>query len=61
MKGAPSSYLTSTVPSETPAVLTLISDESFSGRVPVWWIGEQRGLIAIGDPGDLSLEPCSGD
>lgn len=38
------------------AVLRLITDESLSGRVLVWWSGEPPGLIPVGDPGYAALE-----
>jgi NAD(P)-dependent dehydrogenase (short-subunit alcohol dehydrogenase family) len=40
----------------TDAVLELIIDEKLAGRVMVWWTGEKRGLIPIGDPGYAKLE-----
>ncbi len=39
------------------AVVDLITDEDLSGRVMVWWSGEQRGLIPVGDRGYATLEP----
>ncbi len=39
------------------AVLRLITDESLSGRVLVWWSGQPPGLIPLGDPGYAALEP----
>lgn len=39
------------------AVLRLITDESLSGRVLVWWSGQLPGLIPQGDPGYAALEP----
>lgn len=38
------------------AVMELITNESLAGRVMVWWTGEKRGLIPIGDPGYVKLE-----
>jgi NAD(P)-dependent dehydrogenase (short-subunit alcohol dehydrogenase family) len=39
------------------AVLRLITDESLSGRVLVWWSGEPPGLIPEADPGYARLDP----
>jgi NAD(P)-dependent dehydrogenase (short-subunit alcohol dehydrogenase family) len=39
------------------AVIRLITDESLSGRVLVWWSGEAPRLIPEGDPGYATLEP----
>jgi len=38
------------------AVVELITDERLAGRVMVWWSGERRGLIPVGDPGYVGLE-----
>ena len=38
------------------AVMELITDESLGGRVMVWWTGQKRGLIPVGDPGYARLE-----
>jgi len=38
------------------AVVELIADERLAGRVMVWWSGERRGLIRVGDPGYVGLE-----
>lgn len=38
------------------AVLELITNERLAGRVMVWWTGQKRGLIPIGDPGYVRLE-----
>jgi NAD(P)-dependent dehydrogenase (short-subunit alcohol dehydrogenase family) len=39
------------------AVIRLISDETLSGRILVWWSGQAPGLIPVGDPGYSRLEP----
>ena len=39
------------------AVFRLITDESLSGRVLVWWCGKPPGLIPQADPGYAALEP----
>jgi NAD(P)-dependent dehydrogenase (short-subunit alcohol dehydrogenase family) len=39
------------------AVFTLITDESLAGRVLVWWSDDAPGLIPVGDPGYVKLDP----
>lgn len=38
------------------AVVQLATDESLAGRVMVWWCGQPRRLIPVGDPGYAALE-----
>lgn len=38
------------------AVMQLITDEKLAGRIMVWWTGERRGLIPVGDLGYSKLE-----
>jgi NAD(P)-dependent dehydrogenase (short-subunit alcohol dehydrogenase family) len=38
------------------AVMELIENEILYGRVMVWWTGQKRGLIPVGDPGYTRLE-----
>jgi NAD(P)-dependent dehydrogenase (short-subunit alcohol dehydrogenase family) len=38
------------------AVMELITDDKLAGRVMVWWTGEKRGLIPVGDRGYARLE-----
>jgi NAD(P)-dependent dehydrogenase (short-subunit alcohol dehydrogenase family) len=40
----------------TDAVMELITNEGLAGRVMVWWTGQKRGLIPVGDPGYTRLE-----
>jgi 3-oxoacyl-[acyl-carrier protein] reductase len=38
------------------AVMDLIGNEDLAGRVLVWWTGQKRGLIPVGDLGYARLE-----
>lgn len=38
------------------AVMELITDENLAGRVMVFWTGQKRGLIPVGDPGYTRVE-----
>ncbi|HKV05650.1 MAG TPA: SDR family oxidoreductase [Candidatus Acidoferrales bacterium] len=38
------------------AVMELIRNDNLAGRVMVWWTGQKRGLIPVGDPGYTRLE-----
>lgn len=38
------------------AVEQLATDETLAGRVMVWWNGQPKGLIPVGDPGFVALE-----
>lgn len=38
------------------AFMELVTDERLAGRVMVWWTGQKRGLIPLGDPGYARLE-----
>ena len=38
------------------AVVELITNESLAGRVMGWWCGQERKLIADGDPGYFAFE-----
>jgi len=38
------------------AVVQFATDESLAGRVMVWWCGQPRRLIPVGDPGYAALE-----
>jgi len=45
-----------TVEEIADAVVQLIADETLAGRIMVWWSGQRRGLIPLGDPGYIQLE-----
>ena len=38
------------------AGIELITDETLAGRVMVWWSGQPRRVIPVGDPGYVALE-----
>jgi NAD(P)-dependent dehydrogenase (short-subunit alcohol dehydrogenase family) len=38
------------------AVVELVSDDKLAGRVMIWWSGQPRRLIRVGDPGYERLE-----
>jgi NAD(P)-dependent dehydrogenase (short-subunit alcohol dehydrogenase family) len=38
------------------AVVELVTDDTLAGRVMVWWSGQPRRLIPVGDPGYERLE-----
>jgi NAD(P)-dependent dehydrogenase (short-subunit alcohol dehydrogenase family) len=38
-------------------IVQLATDETLAGRVVVWWSGEPRRLIPLGDPGYARLDP----
>jgi len=38
------------------AVVQLATDETLAGGVMVWWCGQPRRLISLGDPGYAALE-----
>jgi NAD(P)-dependent dehydrogenase (short-subunit alcohol dehydrogenase family) len=38
------------------AIMELIEDDALAGRVMVWWTGQKRGLIPVGDLGYARLE-----
>ena len=45
-----------TVEEIADAVVELITDETLAGRVMVWWSGQPRRVIPVGDPGYVALE-----
>ncbi len=45
-----------TVEEITDAIVELITDETLAGRVMVWWSGQPRRVIPVGDPGYVTLE-----
>jgi NAD(P)-dependent dehydrogenase (short-subunit alcohol dehydrogenase family) len=54
-KGVPA--VLTTLDEVAEAVVTLATDESLAGRVMVWWSGESRGIIPVGDTGYARLDP----
>lgn len=45
-----------TVEEIADAVIELVTDETLAGRVMVWWSGQPRRLIPVGDLGYVALE-----
>ncbi len=45
-----------TVEEIAEAVIELITDETLAGRVMVWWSGQPRRVIPVGDPGYMALQ-----
>jgi NAD(P)-dependent dehydrogenase (short-subunit alcohol dehydrogenase family) len=45
-----------TVDEVADAIMQLIRDETLAGRILVWWSGEPRRFIPVGDRGHAELE-----
>jgi NAD(P)-dependent dehydrogenase (short-subunit alcohol dehydrogenase family) len=54
-KGVPAALTTLDEIADT--IVQLATDETLAGRVVVWWSGEPRRLIPLGDPGYARLDP----